>query len=265
MSPFKDDFLYVADVPWRVAQKLVHGLNRRGAEHNEQPGAQHPAQGAADAVFRTYLGRQLASYWKRLTGQEASDAPDAPPPATSGRPVAASRLEAQLAQLDSAADVDDSLAHLRGRTTLPSLGYVTIDGCPGPADDTQHAPVPFSAEQPDYVMTAPREGVQDTTKVDVVFVDFIERPLLRLLNDDDPDRTYTAADVQVWGNVSTQWLYPTYASLAWQPASMAAAWAEMDQQASREGYPPLAQFDTYEAHPYAPVQAARQDARLVIQ
>ena len=252
VSPFRDAFLYVQAVPWRVAKQLCAALNRRGATHNEQPGGTHPAQGAADSVFQQYLGQQWAAF-----GQA-----EAPPPAASGRPEAARRVEALLAEV--AADPAQAQAHphLQGGTA-PSLGYVTVDACPGPGDDTQHAPLPYSPEQPDYIASEPVPAPADDALVDVVLVDFIARPLIQLLNAADPDRHYTLDDAQAWGRVSTQWLYPTYAQRAWTPPDPAQAWAEMDVAASRAGYPPLPQWDAYAAHPYAPVDMAR--ASLVFQ
>lgn len=255
-SPFRDDFLYVADVPWRVARTLVHALNRRGATHNAPGPAQHAAQGAADSVFQRYLGRQWAAYW---AGEARSQS--AAPAATTGRPEQARRVDELRAQL-AANETDSPL--LDGRA---SLGYVTIDACPGPGDDTVHTPVPFSADQPDYVAAHPEPPPDDDeARVDVVFVDFILAPLLALLNDADGARTYTSADAHRWGNVSTQWLYPRFAAHAWRPEDAARAWAELDTAARLHGYPPLAKFDTYAHDPYDAVRAARAaHAPLVFQ
>lgn len=246
VSPFRDAFLYVNDVPWHVAKQLCDALNRRGATHNEQPGGTHPAQGAADSIFQRYLRRQWATFGR------ASEAP----PVASGRPEAARRVEALLAGVAENPALAKQHPHLHGKAT-PSLGYVTVDSCPGPGDDTQHRPLPYSPAQPDYIAAEPKPTPKDDTLVDVVLVDFIARPLIQLLNAADPQRHYTMDDMQVWGNVSTQWLYPIYAQRAWTPPNGAQVWAAMDEAASRAGYPPLAQWDTYAAHPYAPVELAR--------
>ena len=258
-SPFRDDFLYIADVPWRVARTLVHALNRRGATHNAPGPAQHAAQGAADSIFQRYLGRQWAAYWagERVDTRSQSSAPAA----TTGRPEQARRVDELLAQL-AANETDSPL--LDGRA---SLGYVTIDACPGPGDDTVHTPVPFSADQPDYVAAHPEPAPDDDdARVDVVFVDFILEPLVALLNDADGARTYASADAHRWGNVSTQWLYPLFAEHAWRPADAARAWAELDTAARLHGYPALAKYDTYAHDPYDAVRAARAaHAPLVFQ
>lgn len=197
VSPFRDAFLYVNDVPWHVAKQLCDALNRRGATHNEQPGGTHPAQGAADSIFQRYLRRQWATFGR------ASEAP----PVASGRPEAARRVEALLAGVAENPALAKQHPHLHGKAT-PSLGYVTVDSCPGPGDDTQHRPLPYSPAQPDYIAAEPKPTPKDDTLVDVVLVDFIARPLIQLLNAADPQRHYTMDDMQVWGNVSTQWLYP---------------------------------------------------------
>lgn len=242
VSPFHDAFLYISDVPWRIARQLRGALNHRGATHNEQPEGTHPAQGAADDIFEAYLERQWAEW-------------EAPPPAASGRPEAARRVEALLAELATNPNLAHDHAHLQ-EGSAPSLGYVTVDACPGAGDDTLHQPLPYSPVQPDYISADPVPTPSDDTLVDVVFVDFIERPLLALLNAADTERHYTQNDTRVWGNASTQWLYPAYAHHAWS-APIERVWADMDAQASRAGYPPLPHWDVYAAHPYAPVEVAR--------
>lgn len=259
VSPFRDDFLYIASVPWRVAKQLVHGLNERGATHNEQP-AQHPAQGAVDSIFNRYLGRQWITYWTQQF-QSAQPQSKSAPAVTSGRPEQARRLEEFLAQLE-ANETESTL--LDGRS---SLGYVTIDDCPEPGDDTLHTPVPYSADQPDYVAANPvPEPVNDEVLVDVVFVDFILKPLVALLNAGDGRRTYTMEEAQRWGNVSTQWLYPLYAEKAWMPEDLISEWEQMDLGARIHGYPPVAKYDNYTFDPYDLVLEARaQKAPLVFQ
>lgn len=272
VSPFHDEFWFVADVPWRIAKRLVGGLNRRGATHNETPGAAHAAQAAADSVFHRYLGRQWTAYWTRilstLTATPSEDDTAAPPPATSGRPEQARRLEELLRALETDPD-SVSIDHAAFETRFgqpPSMGYATVDACPGQGDDTRHTPVPYSSYQPDYVAAEPTPTPADDTRVDVVFVDFIARPIVELLNQWDLERTYSVEDdAKVWSNVSTQWLYPLYAQQAWHPRSFAEAWDEMDRAASAAGYPPVAQYDAYAGDPYEPVVLAQRNEPLVFQ
>lgn len=256
VSPFRDAFLYMTDVPWGVAKHLVHGLNRRGATHNEQP-APHAAQGAVDSIFHRYIGRQWRTYWTQRL-QRTESASTSAPAATSGRPEQARRLEELLAQLEA----DDVPSPLRDERA--SLGYVTVDSCPEPGDDTVHTPVPYTANQPDYVAANPQPEPPDDAKVDVVFVDFILKPLVELLNAGDAQRTYTVDDAQPWGNVSTQWLYPLYAQKAWTPHELLAEWQQMDVGARIQGYPPLAKYDNFHGDPYELVAAARAQAEPLV-
>lgn len=228
-SPFPDLFQYVADVPWHIAKTLVHGLSVRGTPHDTKH-SHHPAQGAVDSIFHRYLGRQWRAYWTKQLGSASST----PMPPT----------DTVLSDLEASQRLDTS------QPSQPSLGYVTVDGCDGPGDDTVHTPVPYAPHQPEYIASTPTPEPEDGTLVDVVFVDFILPPLLDLLNLRDPNRTYTPADAQPWGNVSTQWLYPLYAEHAWQPKDIAAAWKAMDAASRKQGYPPLAMYDASEQDPY---------------
>ena len=258
VSPFRDAFLFVPDVPWYVARRLVHRLNELGAVHNEQPGAVHPAQGDADPIFHQYLRHAFYSYWlNRLSPTSASSTQS---PVPSGRPASARRLEELLEQVETDGSMAEALPHLVGgsRGRSPSLGYVTADSCSGLGDDTVHTPIPYSDEQPDYIAAQPVPlPSSDHDHVDVIFADFIAQSILSLLNTYDARRHYTMADVSVWGNATTESLYSSFAQLHWRLDSMDSALHDMDRAATFDGYPPLAPFDTYAGDPYAPVTAPR--------
>ena len=258
VSPFRDAFLFVPDVPWHAAQRLVHRLNELGAAHNEQPGAAHPAQSDADPIFHQYLRHAFYSYWlNRLLPTFASPSQS---PVPSGRPASARRLEELLEQLGTDGSMVEELPHLVGgaRGRSPSLGYVTADSCSGLGDDTVHTPIPYSDEQPDYIAAQPVPlPNSDHDHVDVIFVDFIAKPILSLLNTYDARRHYTMADVSVWGNATTESLYSSFAQLHWRLDSMDSALHDMDRAATADGYPPLSSFDTYAGDPYDPVTAPR--------
>jgi len=258
VSPFRDAFLFVPDVPWYVARRLVHRLNELGAVHNEQPGAAHPAQGDADPIFHQYLRHAFYSYWlNRLSPTSASSTQS---PVPSGRPASARRLEELLEQVGTDGSMAEALPHLVGgsRGRSPSLGYVTADSCSGLGDDTVHTPIPYSDEQPDYIAAQPVPLPSgDYDHVDVIFADFIAQSILSLLNTYDARRHYTMADVSVWGNATTESLYSSFAQLHWRLDSMDSALHDMDRAATFDGYPPLAPFDTYAGDPYAPVTAPR--------
>ena len=258
VSPFRDAFLFVPDVPWYVARRLVHRLNELGAVHNEQPGAVHPAQGDADPIFHQYLRHAFYSYWLNRLSPTSTSSTQSPVP--SGRPASARRLEELLEQVGTDGSMAEALPHLVGgsRGRSPSLGYVTADSCSGLGDDTVHTPIPYSDEQPDYIAAQPVPLPSgDYDHVDVIFADFIAQSILSLLNTYDARRHYTMADVSVWGNATTESLYSSFAQLHWRLDSMDSALHDMDRAATFDGYPPLAPFDTYAGDPYAPVTAPR--------
>ena len=258
VSPFRDAFLFVPDVPWYVARRLVHRLNELGAVHNEQPGAVHPAQGDADPIFHQYLRHAFYSYWLNRLSPTSTSSTQSPVP--SGRPASARRLEELLEQVGTDGSMAEALPHLVGgsRGRSPSLGYVTADSCSGLGDDTVHTPIPYSDEQPDYIAAQPVPlPSSDHDHVDVIFADFIAQSILSLLNTYDARRHYTMADVSVWGNATTESLYSSFAQLHWRLDSMDSALHDMDRAATFDGYPPLAPFDTYAGDPYAPVTAPR--------
>ncbi|KAG6916331.1 hypothetical protein DXG01_007314 [Tephrocybe rancida] len=98
-----------------------------------------------------------------------------------------------------------------------TLGYVTTDipeqSCPGVGDDTLHAPLPFF-DVPDFVASKP-PAVGDDDLIDLVFVDFIETQLLKILNTAQSDKTYTTADVSVYTPVLASEALGIYAQAAW--------------------------------------------------
>lgn len=203
-------------MPWRLAKRLITALNDAGAESVEAPGS-HPAEGATHATFLRYVREQWTAYWTRQlqeSGLASSGSRSAPSVATTGRPEQARRLDEMLRQLHEHPESIDTphsaFSALREKTSS-SLGYVTVDECPGQGDDTRHTPIPFSLEQPDYVAADPETVPGDDDYVDVVFVDFILKPVIKFLNAWSSEREYTHADALRWGNVTTQWLYPVRA------------------------------------------------------
>lgn len=129
----------------------------------------------------------------------------------------------------------------------PSLGYRTIDQCPGPGDDTVHSPLPFNPNQPEYVASNPDPLPQSEDEVvDVVFVDFMRKLMIELLNRYDLQRNgtgfYTVDQLQRWGDITTQLLYPRFAELEWQPQDGAVK--AVNAQARRAGKMGYAALDS---------------------
>jgi len=103
---------------------------------------------------------------------------------------------------------------LEGRaTTNLTLGYVTSDSCPGVGDDTAHTALPYYST-PEYIASdAP--DVSGTTKIDLVFIDFIESDVISILNSVQSSTTYTTSDVQTYSPVEVDAVLGIYAQSNW--------------------------------------------------
>ena len=94
-----------------------------------------------------------------------------------------------------------------------TLGYVTQDSCPGVGDDTLHAPLPFYPF-PDFISSNP-PAVSDDTPIDLVFVDFIEDQLLKILNSIQTSKNYTTSDVSQYSPLLANAALGLYAQAKW--------------------------------------------------
>jgi len=104
--------------------------------------------------------------------------------------------------------------HVEGRSTSDlTPGYVTMDGCPGAGDDTLHAPTPHYYT-PEYIGSNP-PSVSDDTLIDLVFLEFIESTVLKILNRLQTSVNYTSADVKSYTNTTTNVVLELYAQQAW--------------------------------------------------
>ncbi|KAF8624480.1 hypothetical protein AX17_007109 [Amanita inopinata Kibby_2008] len=94
-----------------------------------------------------------------------------------------------------------------------TLGYVTQDSCPGVGDDTPHIPLPYYSA-PDFIASQTPD-VSDDTPIDLVFVDFIASPLLKILNSVQSVKQYTTADVSTYSPILVRHVWGIYAQVAW--------------------------------------------------
>ncbi|GAC99353.1 phosphoprotein phosphatase [Pseudozyma hubeiensis SY62] len=262
VSPFKDRFLYMADVPWGIAKSLLHGLQtrtfKRGAVLEVMQGGTQYSDG--DALLRYGSGfvedifvRWQKSQWFKFLQAEQADRQRAAAEADGG---AGNHTHATLKSVEELeAEEDEELLkffHKYDSLDKPSLGYRTIDQCAGPGDDTVHSPVPFNPNQPEYVASNPDPLPEsDEEVVDVVFVDFMRKLMVELLNQYDLQRngsgTYHIDQLQRWGDITTQLLYPRFAELEWQPAEGAVkAVNAQARRAGKMGYAPLANEPDYD-------------------
>ncbi|KAI5475343.1 5'-Nucleotidase/apyrase family protein [Pseudohyphozyma bogoriensis] len=96
-----------------------------------------------------------------------------------------------------------------------TVGYVTVDKCPGLGDDVLHKPVPH-AWQPTFVSTELEVGVGEEEKVDVVFFDFIQPDIIAALNHLQKEKEFSAKDVGLYiSTLSANTLMQEYAMKAW--------------------------------------------------
>jgi 2',3'-cyclic-nucleotide 2'-phosphodiesterase (5'-nucleotidase family) len=189
VSPFTDAFQYIKDVPYQYASQIIHTLNndkaaqassrRRSAEDDEAEKELY-AKGHVSHIYNRWMKEQ-----HHFASNEAA---------------------LDLAKLDARA------AAAQAQRTL---GYVTKDDCPGDGDDTIHTAIPF-ASVPDYVQSpVTGDNVGPTDKVDVIFLDFIAKNVVRILNGLQTERTYALSDVAAYNQYTTQDIYPLYAEQVW--------------------------------------------------
>lgn len=202
VSPFTDAFQYIKDVPYKYASQIIHSLNndkaaqassRRRDVESEEKEKELYAKGHVSHIYNRWMKEQHVF---------ASNNPDPNPRID----AAAAAVAEDLAKLDARA------AEAQAQRTL---GYVTKDQCPGEGDDTVHTAIPY-ASVPDYVqspVTGGNVGADD--KVDVIFLDFIAKNVVRILNNVQKDKTYALSDVSPYNQYTTQDIYPLYAEQVW--------------------------------------------------
>ncbi|KAI6114670.1 Metallo-dependent phosphatase-like protein [Pisolithus croceorrhizus] len=110
-------------------------------------------------------------------------------------------------------EVEKHSGHKKPGTDELTFGYVTVDSCPGTGDDTLHT-LPPSYDIPDYMMSTP-PNVTDATPIDLVFVDFIETPVLNILNELQNEKTYSKEDVSLYSPVMSNQVFGLYAQAYW--------------------------------------------------
>ncbi|KAI6029161.1 5'-nucleotidase, partial [Pisolithus microcarpus] len=90
-------------------------------------------------------------------------------------------LEGKLWELGYLGEMEKHFGHKSPGKGELTFGYATVDSCRGAGDDTLHT-LPPSYDISDYMASSP-PNVTDDTPIDLVFVDFIETPVLTILNE----------------------------------------------------------------------------------
>lgn len=95
--------------------------------------------------------------------------------------------------------------------TLLSL---CLQSCPGIGDDTPHVPIGPFFHVPTYVSSNPPSGTDDT-RIDLVFVDFIQEDVIEGLNAIQSERVFVLGDVRGYTTVLLRDVWGVYAGFAW--------------------------------------------------
>ena len=183
VSPFKDGFEYIPDVPYSIASQVLGQLN-------SVPDNSKRELRTSDFDFRSLAG---------------DTCPDASLGVVSVENVLKPR---QLTRGP----------HLRPRATSLTPGYVTTDDFGTDGDDTPHSRIP-SYPQPQYIQgneTFPTDGSTPET-VDLIFLDYFDTDVLSTLS--SLGGKYSSADVAYYldpGSFTTQTYLPAYAKRFWQ-------------------------------------------------
>ncbi|EST05352.1 Phosphoesterase domain protein [Kalmanozyma brasiliensis GHG001] len=189
VSPFTDAFQYIQDVPYKYASQIINKLNRvksssarRAIAAVDEEEREKYAKGHVSHIYNAWMKEQ--HFFATSQSEAVRD----------------------LARLDARA-----AAEAANRT----LGYVTKDSCPGAGDDTVHTAIPY-ASVPDYVQSpVTGSNVTANTTVDVIFLDFIAKNVVSILNGLQKDRNYTLNDVASYNQYTIQDIYPLYAEQVW--------------------------------------------------
>ncbi|KAI0943929.1 hypothetical protein AcV7_001880 [Taiwanofungus camphoratus] len=172
-APFLDSFLYIPNVTFSIANKVLPALNKAGADE-----------------------KRSVELWEREMERYAKG-------------DVSKRFNAWLEDMSRRSGSPEKRASSQNLT----LGYVTKDSCPGVGDDTPHKALPYYSS-PDFIASnAP--SVSDDTPIDLVFVNFIESQLLKILNGLQNDKTYTDTDVFTYSPVLANAVLGLYAEKYW--------------------------------------------------
>ncbi|KAG2035069.1 hypothetical protein BDR03DRAFT_963624, partial [Suillus americanus] len=96
-----------------------------------------------------------------------------------------------------------------------TFGYVTKDSCSdaGHADDTLHTALPYYTV-PYYISSSPPNVTADTP-VDVVFLNYLGKEIISILNSLQKNKNYTMDDVLLYSPILTSDILGLYAQAKW--------------------------------------------------
>jgi len=95
------------------------------------------------------------------------------------------------------------------------LRHNTTDACPGVGDDTPHEPL-LVYLIPDFVASRATDvGGDHDALIDLIFINFIEVQVIRMLNDVQMACVCSRADTSVYSAVRSNEVLGLYAEVAW--------------------------------------------------
>ncbi|KAF9977629.1 hypothetical protein BGZ73_005483 [Actinomortierella ambigua] len=92
-------------------------------------------------------------------------------------------------------------------------GYVTSDDYGTGGDDWPHSPIPSYSDTPPNVATQLAANVADDSIIDLVFVEYYARPLLKALKVLDPERVYTPTSYRT--DIDLMGMFINFIKLKW--------------------------------------------------
>jgi len=185
VSPFKDVFQYIANVPYEQASKVIDILNAGPFQRKKRD------LETADFGFNHILADRDTCIDPPLTHHYEEKA---------RRSMQGGRL-------------------IRRQSTAPTPGYITKDDFGTDGDDTIHSRIPNYSQPNDLQANAsfPLDGSMPKS-VDLVFLDFIASYIVDALNQPDVGGKFTLDQVSNYidEDFTTNSYLPAYAKIAWQ-------------------------------------------------
>lgn len=185
VSPFKDAFQYIPNVPYKQASQVIDILNAGPFQKKKRELA------TADFGFSPILADRDICIDPPLTHHYEGQ-------------VRRSKQGGRL---------------IRRQSTSPTPGYTTTDDFGTDGDDTVHSAIPNYSQPNDLQANAsfPLDGSMPET-VDLVFLDFIASYIVNALNQPDVGGKFSLSQVSYYidEKFTTNSYLPAYAKIAWQ-------------------------------------------------
>jgi hypothetical protein len=188
--PYTDSFSYIPNVMASVANQVLPFLNGGSVSKRSELEKELWGRGHVESRYRTWL----QDMDKPQVGQTTLNTPD-------------------LTLGYVTTDVRRLFFFSSLRFVVVKLSFLFPQGCPGAGDDTLHVPLPYYSV-PNYIGSNPPDVTSDTL-IDLVFVSFIEKNMLSILNRVQSTTTYTSADVALYTPTLADAVLGLYAQAAW--------------------------------------------------